>query len=141
MLDAVTNGAVYLQKPAKVIGDRIENFLAMNERPKRAIFSGLLIFGVHGSGKTRLAKVICKSKGIPTTYIEGSKNMPLGNGEAERWLLNLFSQNNSSEPSFLIIDEIDQLIDSGGPLITSLLLNIFERQTDPSFTPIFLIGI
>lgn len=74
---------------------------------------GVFFYGEPGNGKTMFANAIAKDSGVSTYYLTDNLYMQ-DNKSVSKELVNLFKQATENAPSIVILDEIDQLIDTNG---------------------------
>ncbi|MCK9357612.1 MAG: AAA family ATPase [Dehalococcoidia bacterium] len=107
----------------------------------RRPWSGILLFGVSGTGKTQLARAVATEAKVATFYnVSASALMSKWYGESEGRLANLFAIAKAHKPSVIFFDEIESLVPSrsgaaGRSEMYSGLLSEFLQQMN-GLTPL-----
>ena len=73
------------------------------------MFSGVLLWGPPGCGKTLLAKAVANEAGINLLIVNGPELLSMYQGESERAVREVFSRAQSVAPCVIFFDEFDSL--------------------------------
>ncbi|XP_014242027.1 spermatogenesis-associated protein 5 isoform X2 [Cimex lectularius] len=95
---------------------------------------GILIYGIHGTGKTLLTNYLAQEAKVPTVEVKGMELFSKYYGETEARLRQTFESAVQQCPSILIIDNIENLCPKKGTdlerRVASTLLSQFDAIHD-----------
>ncbi|XJO74266.1 hypothetical protein BDV3_005112 [Batrachochytrium dendrobatidis] len=71
---------------------------------------GILIYGPHGVGKTKLACALANELAFPCIFVNGASIRSKIVGESEKAIAKLFRRARASSPCIILIDQIEHLL-------------------------------
>nr|XP_018896181.1 PREDICTED: spermatogenesis-associated protein 5 [Bemisia tabaci]XP_018896183.1 PREDICTED: spermatogenesis-associated protein 5 [Bemisia tabaci] len=92
--------------------DMIKLCLSSKDVGIRKPASGILLFGIHGTGKTMLMKSLAYSFNVNVVEVQSSEVFSKYFGESETRIKSYFEEASSNEPSIILIDEVNILCPS-----------------------------
>ncbi|KAL6936418.1 hypothetical protein ACO0R3_000013 [Hanseniaspora guilliermondii] len=106
--------------------------------------SGLLLFGVPGSGKTLLAKAIATNFSMNFFSVKGPELLDMYIGESESNIRKIFKKACDNKPCVLFFDELDSIAsknhNSNMDRVVAQTLNEIDRVNQTGDVNVFVVG-
>ena len=107
---------VYPKKAWNIVRDRLLDPLSKGGIPQE---NGILLHGPPGTGKTSMISIIADTLSLKTFYIDPSKILSKWVGESEQNFERLLDAAQASEPSIVIMDDAEWLIQRRSSVVES----------------------
>jgi SpoVK/Ycf46/Vps4 family AAA+-type ATPase len=90
---------------------------------------GYILHGARGVGKTYLVQEVLKQCSIRYSYKKSIDLLRPIEGETESLMVRLFAELERCSPSILVIDDADDLVETAGPYLPQLIMELIETSS------------